>query len=175
MSPPTVRHVTRLACLGEASARRRALLSFIRCLRSRLRPSARRTLAAFRRLAETPTAKTDSSPNSGARVFSSLSGSVCLPPRSRLRPGHAVARAEQRTAKPGPGPPGSPRAPAGSGRPVLLAGARKQARSGVEGCNWRSGESLPSGFLRVGLISLAWDETLDDSRYPCQSNQDCDD
>jgi hypothetical protein len=36
-----------------------------------------------------------------------------------LRPGHAVARAEQRTAKPGPGPPGSPRAPARSGRPVL--------------------------------------------------------
>lgn len=68
-------------------------------------------------------------------------------PRNRLRPGHAVARASQRTAEPVPGPPGSPRAPARSGRPVLLAVARRQARSGVEGAQPAERQSIESKGL----------------------------
>ena len=89
-----------------------------------------------------------------ARLLLFLLPYVCKP-RSRLRPGHAVARAEQRTAKPVPGPPGSPRAPARSGRPVLPAGARKQARSGVEGAQpaeWRSVISRRSSTIRPSWI-----------------------
>ena len=74
--------------------------------------------AVVRRLPAAPASGCSES-ESGRASSPLSSGPYVCKPRSRLRPGHAVARASQRTAKPVPGPPGSPRAPARSGRPVL--------------------------------------------------------